>query len=138
MASPAQQISFFVGSFVIPALLVVFSFVVRNSRGWYYTAGSDPLMMLLGFNCSAVALVHDVAPYLRNENIRGAAPAIFMTMSVLLIIAWYWAAEKVETEVHDAIRRHAKPSELPQGKIFLAWSLVVIFMGLDFALFFVG
>lgn len=91
--------------------------------------------MLLTFNLSSAAMVKDVAPYIRSEEMRAMAAAIFVTLAVLQLVGWYWAVSVVETQVHTAIHRGVAPQHLPYFLILPAWSLVVIFTGMEILVF---
>ncbi|HXN73021.1 MAG TPA: hypothetical protein VN861_10770 [Candidatus Acidoferrales bacterium] len=135
MPLDSRTVIFFLGSFVVPALLVVVNFIVRKTNHWYYTAGSDVLLSLMAFNFSSAVLYGDVSPYIRNLVMREAAVGIFVVMAIIVFIAWFWTIRVVETMIHSAIRKGQSLHLLPQLMIFLSWFLVVSFTGLEFLIF---
>jgi hypothetical protein len=100
-----DTLSFFLGFFAVPALLVVVNFLIRDSAGWFYTAGTDILFSLMAFNLSSAVLASDVAPYIHDEKMRTAAVGIFVVAGLLDLIAWLLALRKVEVRIHNRCGR---------------------------------
>ena len=112
--------------------------VVRKAKDWSYTSGSDFLLMLMTVSFSFAALAKDVSPYIRNQDIHDAANAIFLSLGIIILIAWYWTVSTVEVAIHESIRENKDLTLLPQLKMFFAWVLVILFTGLEFVIFLVS
>lgn len=135
MTLDAERLTFYLGSLAVPALLVLLNFLVRKAKRWYYTAGSDFLLMLMTFSFSSAAMAHDVAPYMRNADLREAAPAIFLVLGILILICWYLTVTLVESSINQSIRQDSALSLGSQAKILIAWGLVIAYSWLEFMLF---
>lgn len=135
MTIEANRLTFYLGSLAVPALLVLLNFLVRKAKHWYYTAGSDFLLMLMTFSFSSAAMAHDIAPYMRDADLRDAAPAIFLVLGILILICWYWTVTLVESSINESIREESTLSLGSQAKILTAWALVVGYSWLEFMLF---
>jgi hypothetical protein len=136
MEITAHQLLFLLGSFAVPSLLVILNFIVRKNKNWYFTAGSDFLLSLATFNLSSAILVQDVSPYIRDPLLREASTGVFVTSALILLISWWFIIDEVETAVHKAIRDKKALSFFPQFKLFCSWVCVVVFTGLELAVFF--
>jgi hypothetical protein len=126
-----ENLTFFAGSFAVPAIMVVLNFAVRKVKNWYYTAGSDFLFTEMAFSFASAVLWRDMAAYIHSQFIRGAANTIFILMGLLLLLSWYWVVSSVEVDINSAIRKKISAAKLPQGKIFLAWALAVGFFAAE-------
>jgi hypothetical protein len=135
MSIDSERLAFYLGSFVAPALLVLFNLIVRKVKRWYFTAGSDFLLMLATFSFSFAALSKDVSPYIRNENLRNSANAVFLTLGLFILISWYLAVSVVEVAINESIRHNRRLALIPQFKVFVAWASVVGFTGLELMIF---
>lgn len=135
MSFDSERLVFYLGSFVAPGLLVVFNLIVRKAKHWYYTAGSDFLLMLATFSFSFAALSKDVSPYIRNEDLRDSANAVFLTLGLIILISWYLTVSVVEVAINDSIRHNRSLALIPQVKVFFAWGAVIAFTGLELMIF---
>ena len=135
MTPYADRLTFYLGSLAVPALLVLLNFLVRKAKHWYYTAGSDFLLMLMTFSFSSAAMAHDVAPFMRDANLRESAPAIFLVLGIVILICWYLTVTLVESSIHESIREDSALSLGSQAKIMAAWGLVIAYSWLEFMLF---
>ena len=133
-----EKLIFYLGSFVVPALLVILNLVVRNIKGWKYTSGSDFLLMLMTVSFSFTALAKDVSPYMKNTDLQGSAAAVFLTLGFLILLGWYWTVSTVEVAIHDSIRENTNLAGVPQFKVFCAWTMVVLFTSLELVIFLVN
>lgn len=130
-----QDLVFYLGIFVAPALLVFFSFAVRKARGWYYTAGSDFLFTLMTISFSCAILVKDVAPHIANSDLREASAAVFIVLGLLIMLGWYWAVSSVEVQINQAIQAGIPAQAMLQAKIFFSWTFAVTFFALEVMIF---
>jgi hypothetical protein len=122
-----ENLVFMLGSFVVPSLMGGLNFAVRHAKHWYYSAGSDFLLTEMTFSFTSIALWRDMSAHIRNDYIRDSFVAIFTVMSILLLICWLWTVSQVEAQINESIRLQLSPSAFPQGKLFFAWSAVVVF-----------
>jgi hypothetical protein len=126
---------FLLGSFAVPTVIVILTFVVRSANGWFYTAGTDFLLSEMTFSFASAALWKDMAPYIRNAYIREVANSIFIVLGLIILVVWYWAVSRVESELNAVVRRNTKARTVPQIKLFLSWSAVVIFFASEIMCF---
>jgi hypothetical protein len=76
-----------------------------------------------------------MAPYIQNCYIRDAALGIFITLGLLILLAWAWAALSVETAMNESIRQNVPPRSLGHVKVFVSWSLVIGFFAAEIMMF---
>ena len=129
-----QRFLFFAASFGVPALLVCINLIVRKTRHWYYTSGSDVLLALVAFNFSSLVVVDDVRQYIRDPALKASATGIFVILGLAAFGAWIWDVQKVEVGIHSAIR-HGRDLSGLQFMLFLSWFGVIAFTGLEFLTF---
>jgi hypothetical protein len=126
-----EHLVFLLGSLAVPIILVVLNFIVRGMKGWYYTAGSDFFLTEMTFSFTSAILWKDMTPYIHNAYIREASPAIFIVLGLLILLCWVWTASRVEVQINEAVRQRAHPRSVPQGRLFIAWALVVSFFAAE-------
>jgi hypothetical protein len=131
MKITSEYLVFLLGSVAVPVIIIVLNFVVRGVKHWYYTAGTDFLVAQMTFSFSSAILWKDMAPYIHNVYIRGAAQGIFVILGLVILIAWVLTAEYVEKEVNNSIRRGVKSKSFPQGKLFISWTAVIVFFAVE-------
>jgi hypothetical protein len=129
-----QRFLFFVASFGIPAVLVCINLIIRKTRNWYYTTGSDILLSLVAFNFSSTVVLADVKAYIRDPTLQSIAIGIFPFLGLALLGLWIWTVQGVEVKIHTAIRAGRNLSGL-QFVIFLSWLAVITATGLEFLIF---
>ena len=120
---------------MVPAILVVLNVIIRSTKNWYYTVGSDIFLSLIAFNFSSIVVIDDVKEFIRNPTFKSIAIGVFPLLGLVLIGVWIAVVQKVETKVHSATRGRRIPSDL-QFMVFLCWAAVVGFTGLE-VLFFI-
>jgi hypothetical protein len=130
----SHRVLFLIASFGIPASLVVLNFIVRKTKDWYYTTGSDVLLSLIALNFSSAVVADDVKAYIHSEALRSIAVGIFIMLGIALTGVWILAVQNVELKVYAAIRARRDLSDL-QFMIFLCWAAVVIFTAVEMLLF---
>jgi hypothetical protein len=130
-----ERLVLFLGALGVPGVVVVLNFLVRGLRGWYYTAGTDFLVAQMTFSFSSAILVKDMASYIQNAYIRGAALGIFVFLGLVILLVWIWAAATVEKSINENIRQNAPPRFWHQGKIFVSWAFVVVFFAVEVMMF---
>ena len=130
-----ERLLLFLGALGVPGIIVVLNFVVRGLKGLYYTAGTDFFVAQMTFSFSSAILSKDMAPYIQNGYIRDADLGIFITLGLLILVAWAWAALSVETDVNKGIQQNASPRSLGKFKVFMSWSLVVGFFATEIMVF---
>jgi hypothetical protein len=123
------------GALGVPAIIVVLNFLVRGLKGLYYTAGTDFFVAQMTFSFSSAILSKDMAPYIQNGYIRDANLGIFITLGLLILLAWIWAALSVETAMTEGIRQNLPPRNLGSFKVFVSWSLVIGFFAAEIMMF---
>jgi hypothetical protein len=122
---------FLLGTVAVPVIIVILNFVVRGVKNWYYTAGTDFLVAEMTFSFSSAILWKDMAPYIHNVYIREASFGIFLTLGLVILIAWVLSATYVETEINESIKRGEKSRNFRQLKLFLSWAMVIVFFSVE-------
>jgi len=107
------------------------NFVVRRTRKWYYTAGSDFLFTEMTFSFASAILWKDMSNYIHNPYIRDISWVVFIMLGLFILLCWFWTVSRVESAINDAIRRRVAATSLPQGKIFVSWGFAVGFFALE-------
>jgi hypothetical protein len=130
-----ERLLLLLGALGVPGIIVVLNFLVRGLKGLYYTAGTDFLVAQMTFSFSSAILSKDMAPYIQNGYIREANLGIFITLGLVILLAWVWAALSIEPEVNDGIRQNVSPKSLGSPKVFLSWSLVIGFFAAEIMMF---
>ncbi|MGC1106454.1 MAG: hypothetical protein WA876_07940 [Candidatus Acidiferrales bacterium] len=129
------HLAFFIGSFFVPAALLLFNFVVRKVKRWRYTAASDFLLLLMTTSLSFAVMADDISPLIQNLYLRKAAGAIFIFLFICILLSWYLAVAWVEPKIDEAVRQGSMQAFRFQGRIFLVYAMAVIFTGAEFSIF---
>jgi len=130
-----ERLTFFAGSFVIPVIFVAANFVIRRTKDWYYTAGTDFLLIELTFSFASAVLWKDMALYIHSAILRELCTTIFIVLGAFITLCWLWAVSSVEQEVNEANRKKLKPTSVPQLKLFLSWTCAVGFFAAEILIF---
>ncbi|HXQ25941.1 MAG TPA: hypothetical protein VN822_06005 [Candidatus Acidoferrales bacterium] len=125
---------FFLASFGVPAVLVVINLVIRKTKKWYYTTGSDILLALIAFNFSSTVVLDDAKEFIRDPILKAIAIGVFPFLGLVTFGVWIWTVQGVEVKIHKAIKAGRDLSGL-QFMIFLSWTAVISFTGLEFLIF---
>lgn len=134
--SIAQTVTFILGTMAVPLLLIAINFVIRWLRRWYYTSGSDALYFLLAMNFSLAILTADVAPIIRNEDIREALTGIYITLALLTFICWLFVVHYVENYINKAIRTGVGRKGIAIKRSLFSWAFVLVFLTLNIGIIF--
>jgi hypothetical protein len=126
-----ELLIFLLGSVAVPTVIIILNFVVRGVKHWYFTAGTDFLVAQMTFSFSAAVLSKDMTPYIRNSYIKEAAQSIFIVLGLVILIAWFLTASYVEKEINDSIQAGVASRRLPQAKLFLSWTAIIIFFAVE-------
>jgi hypothetical protein len=90
------------------------------------SSGADWLLVLIGFDATAVLTAKDLSKYVQHPEIQGAFSAFMMASLFFTLILWYVLASRIETYLSAPMSSSAWMRARRYLAYLAVWSLITI------------